>query len=151
MTTQGLAARLDKATGVYFTGGDQRRLVALLGGTDFAERLKVRYAEGLHLGGTSAGASAMSAVMIGRGQGRRAPRISSVRLAPGLGILPDIIVDQHFRERERLGRLMTAVIENPGHLGFGIDEDTAFIKSSPTARSRSSARGTLTIVDGQPS
>ena len=90
----------------------------------------------------------MSAVMIGRGQGRRAPRISSVRLAPGLGILPDIIVDQHFRERERLGRLMTAVIENPGHLGFGIDEDTAFVVE-PDGTVGVIGKGTLTIVDGR--
>ena len=145
--TPELLAKLEDATGVYFTGGDQLRLVSVLGGTAFARRLRERHAEGLPLGGTSAGASAMSAVMIGRGQGRRTPRVSAVRLAPGLGVLPEIIVDQHFRERDRLGRLITAVIENPGHLGFGIDEDTAFIVD-PDGMVSVSGRGTLTIVDG---
>ena len=143
-----LLAWLDEATGVYFTGGDQLRLVSILGGTEFADRLRQRYATGLALGGTSAGASAMSAVMIGRGRGKRTPRLSSVRLAPGLGVLPTVIVDQHFRERLRLGRLVTAVIQNPGLLGFGIDEDTAFTVDRDGDVSVL-GKGTLTIVDGR--
>ncbi len=143
-----LLARLDEATGVYFTGGDQMRLVSILGGTDFSARLRQRYATGLALGGTSAGASAMSAVMIGRGRGKRTPRLSSVRLAPGLGVLPSVIVDQHFRERDRLGRLVTAVIQNPGLLGFGIDEDTAFTLDRD-GEVNVLGKGTLTIVDGR--
>ena len=136
-----------RASGVYFTGGDQLRLVATLGGTDFAAMLHRRHAEGLHIGGTSAGASALSTVMIARGRGRAAPRLSSVRLSPGLGILRRVIVDQHFRERDRIGRLMAAVLRNPYMLGFGIDEDTAFIVS-PGGRVEVIGRGTLTIVDG---
>ncbi len=143
-----LLAWLDQATGVYFTGGDQLRLVSTLGGTDFATRLRERHATGLALGGTSAGASAMSAVMIGRGRGKRTPRLSSVRLAPGLGVLPSVIVDQHFRERDRLGRLVTAVIQNPGLLGFGIDEDTAFTVDR-LGEVNVLGKGTLTIVDGR--
>ncbi len=142
-----LVETLDRATGVYFTGGDQLRLVSTLGGTEFARRLRWRFTEGLHLGGSSAGASAMSSVMIGRGRGKRTPRLSSVRLAPGLGILPRVIVDQHFRERDRLGRLVTAVIEHPGLLGFGVDEDTAFVVD-PQGEVGVIGKGTLTIVDG---
>ncbi|MCH7602574.1 MAG: cyanophycinase [Planctomycetes bacterium] len=140
-------ALLRRATGVYFTGGDQLKLVTTLGGTGFASALHDCYRSGLHIGGTSAGASAMSTVMIARGRGRSAPRLASVRLSPGLGILRRVIVDQHFQERDRIGRLMAAVLRNPYMLGFGIDEDTAFIVS-PDGRVEVLGRGTLTIVDG---
>lgn len=136
------------ATGVYFTGGDQLRLVTTLGGTDFARALHARHAEGLHIGGTSAGASALSTVMIARGRGRSAPRLSSVRLSPGLGILRRVIVDQHFQERDRLGRLIATVLRNPYMLGFGIDEDTAFVVDGD-GRVQVVGKGTLTVVDGQ--
>lgn len=142
-----LIAKLRRATGVYFTGGDQLKLVTTLGGTGFASALHDCYRSGLHIGGTSAGASAMSTVMIARGRGRSAPRLASVRLSPGLGILRRVIVDQHFQERDRIGRLMAAVLRNPYMLGFGIDEDTAFIVS-PDGRVEVLGRGTLTIVDG---
>ena len=81
-----------------------------LGGTEFAKALHECYRSGLQIGGTSAGASAMSTVMIARGHGRSAPRLASVRLSPGLGILRRVIVDQHFQERDRIGRLMAAVL-----------------------------------------
>ncbi len=142
-----LIAALRRATGVYFTGGDQLKLVTTLGGTGFASALHDRYRSGLQIGGSSAGASAMSTVMIARGRARSAPRLSSVRLSPGLGILRRVIVDQHFHERDRIGRLMAAVLRNPYMLGFGIDEDTAFIVS-PGGRVEVLGRGTLTIVDG---
>lgn len=142
-----LIAMLRQATGVYFTGGDQLKLVTTLGGTGFASALHECYRSGLHIGGTSAGASAMSTVMIARGRGRSAPRLASIRLSPGLGILRRVIVDQHFQERDRLGRLMAAVLRNPYMLGFGIDEDTAFIVS-PDGRVEVLGKGTLTIVDG---
>ncbi|MCZ6836344.1 MAG: cyanophycinase [Planctomycetota bacterium] len=142
-----LIESLRQATGVYFTGGDQLKLVTTLGGTGFASALHDCYRSGLHIGGTSAGASAMSTVMIARGRGRSAPRLASVRLSPGLGILRRVIVDQHFQERDRIGRLMAAVLRNPYMLGFGIDEDTAFIVS-PEGRVEVLGKGTLTIVDG---
>ncbi len=140
-------AALRQATGVYFTGGDQLKLVTTLGGTEFARALHECYRSGLQIGGTSAGASAMSTVMIARGHGRSAPRLASVRLSPGLGILRRVIVDQHFQERDRIGRLMAAVLRNPYMLGFGVDEDTAFIVS-PAGRVEVLGKGTLTIVDG---
>lgn len=141
-----LVETLDRATGVYFTGGDQLRLVSTLGGTEFARRLRWRFTEGLHLGGSSAGASAMSSVMIGRGRGKRTPRLSSVRLAPGLGILPRVIVDQHFRERDRLGRLLTALSYNPSLIGLGLDEDTAAF-FGPDGIFEVVGSGAVTVVD----
>jgi cyanophycinase len=142
-----LIAVLRRATGVYFTGGDQLRLTTTLGGTAIARTLHEAYRGGLHIGGTSAGASALSTVMIARGRGRSAPRLSSIRLSPGLGILRRVIVDQHFQERDRIGRLMAAVLRNPYMLGFGIDEDTAFIVDADS-RVEVIGKGTLTIVDG---
>ena len=142
-----LLAAVDRSDGVFFTGGNQLRLVTTLAGTSLEARLRQRHAAGLTLGGTSAGASAMSAVMIARGTGRSAARLSSVRMSPGLGFLPEIIVDQHFRERDRFGRLLAAVLCNPSMLGFGLDEDTAFVLDA-AGRVRVIGSGTLTIVDG---
>lgn len=143
----GLLAAVDRADGVFFTGGNQLKLVYTIAGTPLESRLRERHRSGLHLGGTSAGASAMSAVMIARGTGRSAARLSSVRMSPGLGFLPQVIVDQHFRERDRFGRLLAAVLCNPSMLGLGLDEDTAFALDA-TDRLSVCGSGTLTIVDG---
>jgi cyanophycinase len=142
-----LLAAAKKADGVFFTGGNQLKLVSNIGGTPLETVLREQHLRGLHLGGTSAGASALSAVMIARGTGRSSARLSSVRMSPGLGFLAGIIVDQHFRERDRFGRLLATVLCNPSMLGFGLDEDTAF---SLDANDRVSVfgGGTLTIVDG---
>jgi cyanophycinase len=137
---------LDRADGVFFTGGGQVRLVTTLAGTSFESRLRERHGQGLPVGGTSAGAAALSALMIASGDGLRAPRPLSVQLLPGFGLLPGVIVDQHFSERCRFGRLLTAVLQNPTMLGFGVDEITAFLLD---AHDRVSVigEGTLTIVD----
>lgn len=144
---EALIEATNNATGIFLTGGDQLKLATTLGGTGFARAMHARYRQGTHIGGTSAGASALSTVMIARGRGRRAPRLSSVRLSPGLGILRRVIVDQHFQERDRFGRLIAAVIKNPYMLGFGIDEKTAFIVN-PESEVEVIGKGTLTIVDG---
>ena len=142
-----LLAAAERADGVFFTGGSQLKLVSTIGGTPLESILRERHRQGLHLGGTSAGASALSTVMIARGTGRSTARLSSIRMSAGLGFLTRIIVDQHFRERDRFGRLLAAVLCNPSMLGFGLDEDTAFALD---ARDRVSVtgKGTLTIVDG---
>jgi cyanophycinase len=142
-----LLAAIGRADAVFLTGGNQLKLVSVIGGTPLASLLRDRHSQGLHLGGTSAGASAMSSVMIARGTGRSAARLSSVRMSPGLGFLPGIIVDQHFRERDRFGRLLAAVLCNPSMLGFGLDEDTAFALDT-AHHVRVFGTGTLTIVDG---
>ncbi len=142
-----LLEALNRADGVFLAGGNQLRLVTLLGGTTVESLLRERYHRGLHLAGTSAGASAMSAVMIARGRARSAARLAAVHMSAGFALLPQVIVDQHFRERDRLGRLIAAVLLNPAMLGFGLDEDTAF-ELDQENRVNVFGSGSLTIIDG---
>jgi len=139
---------LDGATGVFMTGGDQMRLVSLLGGTKFADRLRrmVRE-ENIVLAGTSAGAAGMSTSMIVRGEPTSHPHKNAVRLSPGLGFLKNIIIDQHFSERGRISRLITAVSYNPYNLGIGIDENTAIILNGKGVL-EVFGQGSATIIDG---
>jgi len=139
---------LNGVTGVFITGGDQMRLVSLLGGTKFADKLRQRVREtDLVLAGTSAGAAGMSTSMIVRGESTSHPHKNSVRLSPGLGFLKNIIIDQHFTERGRISRLITAVSYNPYNLGIGIDENTAIILNSLGTMEVYGA-GSVTVVDG---
>jgi len=139
---------LDGVTGVFMTGGDQMRLVSILGGTKFAEKLrKMVRGTGIVLAGTSAGAAAMSTSMIVRGESTPHPQKDSVRLSPGLGFLKNIIIDQHFTERGRISRLITAVSYNPYNLGIGIDENTAIILDGQGVL-EVYGQGATTIVDG---
>ncbi len=141
-------ALLKDATGVFISGGDQMRLASVLGGTEFARLLEDRVNHTpLVLAGSSAGAAGMSAMMIVRGDSTSHPRKNAVRLSPGLGILRNIIVDQHFSERGRLSRLITAVSYNPRQLGLGIDENTAVIIANDGTL-EVFGDGTVTIVDG---
>lgn len=139
---------LKDVTGVFISGGDQMRLASLLGGTEFARLLedRVRHTP-LVLAGSSAGAAGMSAVMIVRGEATSQPQKNTLRLSPGLGILKNIIIDQHFTERGRLSRLITAVSYNPRQLGIGIDENTAVIISHDGTL-EVHGDGTVTIIDG---
>jgi cyanophycinase len=139
---------LDGVTGVFMTGGDQMRLVSLLGGTKLAERLRrlVRETD-VVMAGTSAGAAAMSTSMIVRGEASSHPHKNAVKLSPGLGFLKNIIIDQHFSERGRISRLITAVSYNPYNLGIGIDENTAIILDGKGVLEVFGA-GSTTIVDG---
>ena len=139
---------LDGVTGVFMTGGDQMRLVSLLGGTKFAEKLRrmVRE-EDIVLAGTSAGAAGMSTSMIVRGEPTSHPHKNAVRLSPGLGFLKNIIIDQHFSERGRISRLITAVSYNPYNLGIGIDENTAIILNGKGIL-EVFGEGSTTIIDG---
>ena len=121
----GRLERLDQATGIFFTGGNQLRLTTLLGGTPVAKLIRVRNAHGVTVGGTSAGASILSEHMIAFGDEGSSVISGSVRLAPGLGLTNRFIIDQHFRQRDRLGRLLTALAYNPFAIGIGLDEDTA--------------------------
>lgn len=139
-------ARLDEATGVFFTGGNQLRLTTILGGTSIAKRLRLRNAAGVHMAGTSAGAAFMSEHMIAYGEEGASPRAGAARLAPGLGLTNRFIIDQHFRQRDRLGRLLAALAYNPFAIGLGLDEDTAaFIGPDNTVEVVGS--GAITVVD----
>ena len=142
----GRLKRIEEATGIFFTGGNQLRLTTLLGGTPVARLIRVRNAHGVTVGGTSAGASILSEHMIAFGDEGSAVISGSVRLAPGLGLTNRFIIDQHFRQRDRLGRLITALAYNPFAVGIGLDEDTAaFIGPDETLEVVGS--GGVTIVD----
>jgi cyanophycinase len=142
----GRLQRLEQATGVFFTGGNQLRLTTLLGGTPVAKMIRNRNANGVTVGGTSAGASILSEHMIAFGDEGSSVISGSVRLAPGLGLTNRFIIDQHFRQRDRLGRLLTALAYNPFAVGIGLDEDTAaFIGPDETVEVEGS--GGVTVVD----
>jgi cyanophycinase len=142
----GRLRRLEEATGIFFTGGNQLRISTLLGGTPVAKLIRVRNANGVTVGGTSAGASILSEHMIAFGDEGSSVISGSVRLAPGLGLTNRFIIDQHFRQRDRLGRLLTALAYNPFAVGIGLDEDTAaFIGPDETVEVEGS--GGVTIVD----
>jgi len=120
-------AALDDSTGIFFTGGNQLRLSTILGGTEMATRVRRLNARGVHVAGTSAGAAFVSEHMIAFGREGATPHAGQVTLSPGLGLSNRVIVDQHFRERDRLGRLLTALAYSPFAAGVGLDEDTAAI------------------------
>ena len=137
---------LDRATGIFLTGGNQLRLSTILGGTLVAQKIRRRNAAGVPVAGTSAGASIMSEHMVAGGASNTSPAEDGVILAPGLGLTNAVIIDQHFTERNRLGRLLAASSYNPFLIGLGIDEDTAaFIGSDNVLQVVGS--GTVTVVD----
>lgn len=119
------AAMIRRATGIFLTGGSQFRLSKRLSGTVMAKAIHERFAEGAAVGGTSAGAAFLSDRMIAFGKSGSTPRPDMVTIAPGLGLTSRFIIDQHFRQRDRLGRLLMALAEFPEAIGLGLDEDTA--------------------------
>lgn len=137
---------VNKATGIFMTGGNQLLLSTILGGTPIAQLIRRRNIAGAHVAGTSAGAAFITEHMIAGGQPGLTPKAGNVVLAPGLGLVNRIIVDQHFSQRGRLGRLLTALSYNPFLTGVGIDEDTAaFLNADSVIEAVGS--GILTIVD----
>src|SRR5208283_3076295 len=142
----GRLERLRQASGIFFTGGNQLRLSTLIGGTAVARAVRQMNASGVAVAGTSAGAAFISEHMIAFGDEGSTPIAGSVRLAPGLGLTNRFIIDQHFRQRDRLGRLLTALAYNPFAVGIGLDEDTAaFIAPDNTVDVLGS--GGITVVD----
>ena len=137
---------LKRATGIFMTGGNQLRLSTILGGTLVAQIIRRRNATGVPVAGTSAGASIMSEHMIAGGEGNTSPSTNGAILAPGMGLTNAVIIDQHFTQRNRLGRLLSASSYNPFLIGLGIDEDTAaFI--GPDNVIEVVGSGTVTVVD----
>ncbi len=116
---------IEKATGIFITGGNQLRLSTILGGTPVAKAVRRANAHGVTVGGTSAGAAILSEHMIAYGAEGSTPHAAAVTLVPGFGLTNRIMIDQHFRQRDRLGRLLTAIAYNPFAVGVGLDEDTA--------------------------
>lgn len=138
--------KLEQSTGIFMTGGNQLILSTTLGGTPIAQMIRRLNANGVHVAGTSAGAAFMSGFMIAGGAAGLMPRCNMVSLAPGLGLSNKLLVDQHFSQRDRLGRLLTALSYNPYMIGVGIDEDTgAFMDGDGVIEVRGS--GMITIVD----
>ena len=137
---------IDKSDGVFMTGGNQLRLSTTIGGTEVATRIRRRNADGMHVAGTSAGAAFMPEHMIAGGDEGSTPSPDLVTLAPGLGLTNKFIIDQHFRQRDRLGRLLTALAYNPFAVGIGLDEDTAaFIRPGDDFEVVGS--GGITVID----
>ncbi len=137
---------LETASGVFFTGGNQLRISTILGGTPVAKAVRRMNARGVAVGGTSAGAAVLSEHMIASGDEGPTPKIGMASLAPGFGLSNRVIIDQHFRQRDRLGRLLTALAYNPFAVGVGLDEDTAaFI--NPDRVIEVVGTGAITIVD----
>jgi len=139
---------VEAATGVFFTGGDQLRLTTLLGGTRLLDTVEDIYAGGTVVAGTSAGAAAMSSTMIVEGDSGDAPKHCTVKMAPGMGLVTGVVIDQHFAQRGRIGRLLSAISQNPSYLGIGVDEDTA-VEIRPGRPIRVMGSRTVTIVDGR--
>ncbi len=135
------------ASGIFMTGGNQAKLTTIMAGTRMSKAVERAYAAGVPVAGTSAGASAIASHMVNMGSPGEMPHHRMANLSAGLGLLPDVILDQHFGQRNRLGRLMTLVAQSPSHLGIGIDEDTALVV---TDESHSLVRGSgqVIIVDG---
>ncbi|MFT6094039.1 MAG: cyanophycinase [Pseudohongiellaceae bacterium] len=139
-------AELEQSTGIFITGGNQLRLSTILGGTPISKAIRRLNAHGIHVAGTSAGAAIMPEHMISGGESGGTPKQGAVSLSPGLGLTNKLVIDQHFRQRDRLGRLMSAIAYNPFLIGLGIDEDTA-VFINPKGVLEVEGKGAVTIID----
>jgi cyanophycinase len=119
--------KVKNACCIFFTGGDQLRITSQIGDTPVYRHIAELYVEGRLIAGTSAGAAAMPTTMIIGGPGDESNRISTLSMAPGLGLIDGVVTDSHFAERGRIGRLLGAVAQNPRNIGIGIDEATAIL------------------------
>jgi len=142
-----MPAALVGATGVFLTGGNQLRLTSVVAGTRLGSAIHLAHDRGAVVAGTSAGASAMAGHMMAFGDPGATPRHGHVQLAAGLGLVPDVVVDQHFEQRTRLGRLLAAISQSPSLIGIGLDEDTAAIVYADRSL-EVVGRGAVTVVDG---
>ncbi len=142
-----LAAQLEDVTAVFMTGGNQLKLSSYVTGTPFGDAIHRAYQRGAVVGGTSAGASILAEHMIAFGSGGSTPRQRMSQLSVGLGLLPGVVVDQHFEQRNRYGRLLSLVAQSPSLLGLGVDEDTAAVVRDGHLL-EVVGRGAVTVVDG---
>ena len=140
-------AKLHGATVVFFTGGNQLRIASQIGGSPVYNALKVLHSTGATIAGTSAGAAMMPETMLTSGSSDESPDVSRITMAPGLGLVERVVVDSHFSQRGRIGRLMAAVAQNPRNVGLGIDEDTAMVLE-PDGTFKVIGSGAVHVVDG---
>jgi cyanophycinase len=143
-----LVEPLKAAGAVFMTGGNQLKLSSLITGTPFGDAIHDAYHRGATVGGTSAGASILAEHMIAFGAGGSTPKQRMSQLSAGLGLLRGVVIDQHFEQRNRYGRLLSLVAQSPSLLGIGVDEDTAAVISDGS-RLEVIGRGAVTVVDGQ--
>lgn len=141
-----VAEKCHDAAGIFFTGGDQLRISSHMGCTPVEDEVRRAFERGAVIAGTSAGASVMSETMLVNGAGGSSFRIGDLHMAPGLGLLRDVLIDQHFAERGRHGRLLGAVAHNPRLLGLGIDENTAAVVRGNALQVL--GQGAVTVIDG---
>lgn len=139
---------IEKATGVFFTGGDQLRITSILGGSGTDAAIRRAYRGGAVMAGTSAGASVMSDTMIVNGNSSDTPTKDMLSMAHGMGLLEEVVIDQHFAQRGRINRLLAAVAQNPHILGVGIDEDTALCVSENGVFEVIGSQS-VTVIDGK--
>ena len=142
-----LATRLTSATGIFLTGGNQLRLSSVVSGTRLADAIHRAHDRGAVIAGTSAGASAMAAHMMAFGRAGETPKQRMAQLAAGLGILQGVVIDQHFEQRGRFGRLLSVVAHSPALLGIGLDEDTCAIVYADRSL-EVVGKGAVTMLDG---
>src|SRR3989454_1741749 len=138
---------MDEATGVFLTGGNQLRLASVVGGTELGGALLRAHDWGAVIAGTSAGTSAVSTHMMAFGASGASPKHRMAQISAGLGILMNVVVDQHFEQRNRLGRLLSVVAQSPSPIGLGLDDDTAAVIDAHDIL-EVIGRGAVTIVDG---
>lgn len=141
--------RVEQADVVMFTGGDQLRLTSILGGTRFHKILLEKYRnEEFIYAGTSAGAAASSSSMIYQGASKEALLKGEIKITSGLDFVDGVIVDTHFVQRGRIGRLFQAVVTNPMVLGIGLGEDTGLLIKEGT-KMEAIGSGLVILVDGK--
>ena len=143
-----LIESLRTVSAIFMTGGNQLKLSSLITGTAFGDAIQEAYQRGVVVGGTSAGASILAEHMIAFGAGGSTPKQRMSQLSAGLGLLRGVVIDQHFEQRNRYGRLLSLVAQSPSLLGLGIDEDTAAVIHDGD-RLEVIGRGAVTVVDGQ--
>jgi cyanophycinase len=143
-----MASTLDDVSGVFMTGGNQLKLSAIINGTAFGDAIRRAHRRGVTIGGTSAGASIQSSHMVAFGTGGSTPKQRMTQLAAGLGLIDECVIDQHFAQRNRYGRLLMLVAQSPNLLGIGVDEDTAAVVTAGRFVDVI-GRGAVTIIDGR--
>jgi cyanophycinase len=141
------AGTFTEATGIFMTGGNQLRLSTKIGGTLVEQQIKRRWKSGAVIAGTSAGASILSSHMVAFGTSGPTPRQRMAQMVAGFGLVEHTVIDQHFRQRDRTGRLLSMIAGSPSLLGIGVDEDTAAV-FGPDGTIDVIGRHSITIIDG---
>ena len=142
-----LARALTEVSGIFLTGGNQLKLSSFITGTPFGDAIKQAHEQGTLVGGTSAGASVLAEHMIAFGAGGATPKQRMSQLSAGLGLLPGVVIDQHFEQRGRFGRLLAVIAQSPSLLGIGLDEDTSAIVYADRSM-EVVGKGAVTVLDG---